>query len=123
MENTSNTVDALTLAEASAHALTAIRELLLRVAHAQNEKPSCPDWALREMLAIADTAHNLPSLSLEPEAFSPGALAACAKAYRKRYGAGAEPAIGYTYWFWNDIDRLIGSDLGDWIRAKDEEFQ
>lgn len=123
MENTSNTVDALALAEASAHALLAIRNLLLRVAHAQDEKPNCPDWALREMLAIADTAHNLPELSLKPETFSPDQLAICAKSYRQRYGAGLQPAIGYTYWFWNDVYRLIGKDLGDWINAEDGEFQ
>lgn len=113
-------------AEASECALVSIRNLLLRVAHAQKEAPSCPDWVLREMLAIADTAHNLPQLAIEPERFSPDMLASFAHSYRHRYGAGLSPrspAIGYTHLFWDRVDRLVGADLGDWIRAEEGDFQ
>lgn len=118
-----DTVTAELLSEASQHALVAIRNILLRVAHAQDEKPGCPDWALREMLAIADTAHNLPEFILSPENFSQFPLASCAKAYRNRYGAGLSPAIGYTHLFWNDVHRLVGKDLSAWISLSDEEMQ
>ena len=109
--------------EASEQALVAIRNILLRVAHAHKAEPSCPAWALREMLAIADTAHNLPRLAVEPEKFSPEMLATCAKSYRQRYAAGSGSVLGFSYRFWEEVDKLIGPDLSGWTRADEGEFQ
>jgi hypothetical protein len=113
------------LLEATRHSLVSIRNILLRVVHAQDENPSCPAWALREMLAIADTAHNLPELVAKPSDFSPEMLAYSAKSYRQRYGAGIKesPAFSWSWQFWHSVDNLIGEDLAEWTRLHPDSAQ
>lgn len=123
MKKTPKSVERESFSEASAQAFVAVRNILLRIAHAQKENPKCPDWALREMLAIVDTAHNLPEFAIDPNGFSPEMLATCAKSYRQRYGAGTGFAVGFSSRFWNAIDKLIGPDLRDWTHAEEKEFQ
>lgn len=89
------------LCEASESALIAIRRVALsKVRQAERGREVDGDWLA--VLAISDTAHNLPVLAMNPAEFSPEMLGSSIQYFKEKVGT----ANGSDAVFWSRVQEL-----------------
>lgn len=91
------------LCRASHESLVAIRSLARHAMGISAKRSApCPENALMsEIAAIADTAHNLPYLAINPMHFAPEKLAALLGHHNS-----ASPLLPHSYTYWHFLERL-----------------